>query len=86
MIKLIAFDFVGVLVNENTSSIRGARLLLKYAIDGNPMEEVFQIVQDGESVDVEGFPIKWKIGVAENNLSTSIKDLSTLTYWILPLP
>lgn len=54
-------------VTENTSSIRGARLLLKYAIDGNPMEEVFQIVQNGESVDVEGFPIKWKIGVAENN-------------------
>lgn len=54
-------------VTENTSSIRGARLLLKYAIDGNPMEEVFQIVQNGEAVDVEGFPIKWKIGVAENN-------------------
>lgn len=55
----------------NTNSIRGAKLTLKYVADGVEKEEVVPVLQNGVSVDVEGFPIKWTIGVADNNYTES---------------
>lgn len=56
-------------VPENLNSIRGARLTLRYTAGGEDREETVPIIQNGQSVDVEGFPIKWKVGVAGNNFA-----------------
>jgi len=56
---------------ENTNSVRGARLTLKYVAEGVETSETVPVIQNGVSVDVEGFPIKWKISVSGNNYSES---------------
>lgn len=56
-------------VEGNLNSIRGAVLSLKYTADGEDRTETVPIVQNGQSVDVEGFPLKWTVGVAGNNFA-----------------
>lgn len=56
-------------VPENLNSIRGAVMTLKYTADGEEKEETVPIIQNGQSVEVEGFPVKWKVGVAGHNFA-----------------
>ncbi len=64
-------DTLAFTVPANTNSIRGAKLTLKYVADGVETSEVVPVLQNGVSVDVEGFPLKWTIGVADNNYAES---------------
>ena len=58
-------------VSENPAAVRAAILTLRYTLNETVVEEPFTVLQNGESVEVEGFPIRWKIGVADHNFTES---------------
>ena len=61
-------DTLNLQLAENAGAIRGANIVINYRLNGQNVTEVVPLVQyPAAEVQLDGFPVKWVVRVAEQN-------------------
>ena len=73
-------DTLRLQVAPNESGIRGAELAVRYTIDGTDLTEKVSITQyPATETNLEGFPVKWAVRVADNTFAATFPSDGTIT-------
>lgn len=66
-------------LSQNTETLRGARLSIKYKLDGTDMVTAIPILQyPATEVQLEGFPVRWKVRVSDNTFANTFPSDGTV--------